>query len=417
MRNLLVIGALTMAAAGVGVAEAGPVTGGLTASGAATLSRPEFGAVTRTGAYVGLPGTDAILKPLAIGGGPIVDFVTFASDPVTRINLTGIAPGAFGSAECGAAPAAGQTCSLPGSPMSFINTPTGSTMTISLTADLVNTSTGASSSGTILYATQFAGQPYQKVLAKLNGGESITSGYSAEFESAGGTVGLRGLSKVTSTLLTFPAPPEYGGSKIGWPSWPFGVLAQEANSTFAGVGGASRGGRSFGAGAGPIADFPTFAAPVRYGDFLNLESAGFGSASCDDAVSEEPCNQPGAPQKTERDSAGNGPSAGSFDGAPPMRDISGVTPFQVPVGAARFAESSYEQLLADLAESLGGPGEGNGNNGGLGVPSVSLAPLSFAPESPEAPEVVPEPSSLVLVAVGLAGALARRQWMVAGARC
>ncbi len=252
VRNLVVISALALAAFGARDAGAGPMTGGLIVPPGTTLNKLDTGAgpVARTGIYVNIRGTDAVLKPLPIASGPIVGFVTFESDPGTKINLTGIAPGAFGSALCDATPAAGQTCSLPGNPMSFANTANGSTMTISLTADLVNTSTGGSTSGTILYATQFLGQSYQQVLATLSGGASIMTGYSAEFESTAGTVGLRGLSKVTSTLVTFPQPPELLGSRIGWPSSPFGGLGQSGsgNGTFAGLGGVGGGGQSFGAG-------------------------------------------------------------------------------------------------------------------------------------------------------------------------
>ncbi len=185
-------------------------------------------AATPAASLAGLSGDDAVVKPLTIDGGPIAGFVSFASDRSRSITLTALAPGSFGSGECGASPAVGQNCTPAGSPLSFVNTPTGSTMTLAATADLVDASTGASSPGSMLLWTEFDGQPYQQVLATLGSGRAIASGYSAEFASAGGSLGLHGVSNVTSAMMTFPSPVSSapGGRTVkGWPVSSFASLS------------------------------------------------------------------------------------------------------------------------------------------------------------------------------------------------
>ncbi len=364
----------------------------------------------------GLSGDDALVKPLAIGGGPIAGFVSFASDRSRSITLTALAPGSFGSGECGAAPAVGQNCSPAGSPLSFVNTPTGSTMTLAASADLVDASTGASSPGAILLWSQFEGQPYQQVLATLGRGGAVASGYSGEFASAAGSLGLRGVSNLTSGMVTFPAvsPASDPRTPKGWPAASFAAPAASGSGVVGGAGASTALATDFMAGVSP-SDLPSFAKSPPAGEFVNAAPPG-GSQGCGGSAAGAPCDQAGASEGG--DAAGpNAPDSNSFDSAP-WQDPGAETAGDEPPTPPTFSEATREQLLTDLAAGVAASTVypfGVPPLATLLPPIATLAVVLEVPERPEVPTTAPEPSALILVAGGVALALLRQRRILAAA--
>jgi hypothetical protein len=122
-------------------------------------------------------------------GGPLLDFITFALRPDYHIDLTGIAPGDFSAAACGAAPAGGQTCTPPGSAFNLINAtdPNGvinSTATFQVSGRAYSgTMASGFSTLTGTYSADF-NVPYQTLLTQLAAGGgtgTVTAPYSARF--------------------------------------------------------------------------------------------------------------------------------------------------------------------------------------------------------------------------------------------
>ena len=159
-----------------------PAGGG---TGSATVVAPV------SGAFAALAGTSAIAKDLNSALQPtgvpflLEDFLVFAAAPTLSLDLTYIEPGQFSSTLCGAAPAAGQTCTpFAGSPFNFVNLPSGSSISSILSFVVSGPATDGVSDGpfTAVYTAQFVGLSYQSVLATLSGGGSLTSSYSASFE-------------------------------------------------------------------------------------------------------------------------------------------------------------------------------------------------------------------------------------------
>src|SRR5207247_5474591 len=122
-----------------------------------------------------------------------------------------------------APPAPGETCTLVGSPLSFVNTATGSTATLSLQSNVRDLATGGTTPGTVVYTMQFEGKPYQQVFATIFGaGGTVATSYSAEFNSANGSAGIHGGVNLTSTGLTFQSGAVSNRASVGWP-WPSSV--------------------------------------------------------------------------------------------------------------------------------------------------------------------------------------------------
>ncbi|HWC95104.1 MAG TPA: hypothetical protein VG456_00105 [Candidatus Sulfopaludibacter sp.] len=123
----------------------------------------------------GIANLNDATEPVGSTFGPF-PFITFEVDPsVPNLLINFIKPGIYTSADCFTTPAAtGQTCTLPGSPFSFVNdSPTSSTASWTfsgVTADGNNWSA--------IFTSQFATESYQDVLAGLASG-SVTSTYSA----------------------------------------------------------------------------------------------------------------------------------------------------------------------------------------------------------------------------------------------
>jgi hypothetical protein len=96
----------------------------------------------------------------------VPDFITFNSGVTTDLTLTYIEPGIYTPAECGAAPAVGQTCTPPGSLFNLVNNPPPvGQATVTWVMEGTTTS-GSTWIGN--FTTQFpAGTPYQTVLTDL----------------------------------------------------------------------------------------------------------------------------------------------------------------------------------------------------------------------------------------------------------
>jgi hypothetical protein len=137
--------------------------------------------VASNGSFSGLVGTDITIRNLTNppdivdgGGFPNQLFISFDAAPLLpNLLINYIAPGVFSAAACGAAPAVGQVCTLPGSPFSFINTPSGSSATFDFT--------GVTSDGLSTWSGVFTSNftiPYQTVFSRLATVGSITNSYS-----------------------------------------------------------------------------------------------------------------------------------------------------------------------------------------------------------------------------------------------
>lgn len=193
----------------VGSAVAAPITGTVNISGSLTdtgtmldftppVGPPNGSFVVsnlgNTGTFATLSNTAGLIMDLNVGTEPVgtpIDvpgFITFAASPTTRLDLTFIQPGDFSSAQCGAAPAPGQTCTPPpgfgGAPgpnaIDLTNTQTGSAALIALNGNAVNTATGETSTWVGTLSAQFT-VPYQTLLGEIAAGTPVSTSYSATF--------------------------------------------------------------------------------------------------------------------------------------------------------------------------------------------------------------------------------------------
>jgi len=147
---------------------------------------------TQTGSFVPLADTVGSLEDLnsvLYPTGAVISFpnwLTFGADPNISFELTYIQPGSFSSAECGLAPASGQTCTLAGSPFNLSNAAAGaginSTVSFGVQGIVHNLATAEQSTFSGTFSTQFVGRPYQSVLATISAGGSERATYSANFE-------------------------------------------------------------------------------------------------------------------------------------------------------------------------------------------------------------------------------------------
>jgi hypothetical protein len=132
-------------------------------------------------APLGLPNGDI---PLAISGNdagniqslvnppdtppsfPAVNFISFSNAGITTVLMLNSFPlGVNGPGQCASPPAAGQMCTVPGSPFNLQNlTATSSTATFRMGG----TTNDSTSTWTGIFASQFNTIPYQTVLANLS---------------------------------------------------------------------------------------------------------------------------------------------------------------------------------------------------------------------------------------------------------
>jgi len=115
---------------------------------------------------------------------PAQPFISFDAAPAfPTLNINFIYPGIYSSANCGTLPATvGQSCTLAGSPFSFVNNPPPAPLGPQATATFVFT--GVTSDGLENWQGNFTSQfsiPYQQVLANLASTGSVTNTFSATF--------------------------------------------------------------------------------------------------------------------------------------------------------------------------------------------------------------------------------------------
>ncbi len=145
---------------------------------------------TSTGSFAPLADTSGTAKDLDVITEPVgspfslMDFLTFSAMPSWHFDLMYIDPGVFGSADCAAAPAAGQTCTPlappPKSPFNLANTVSGSTASFVVRGTAYDDMGGPVSMFTGIYTTQFA-TPYQSLLQTVARGGTVQTSYSATY--------------------------------------------------------------------------------------------------------------------------------------------------------------------------------------------------------------------------------------------
>jgi hypothetical protein len=205
---LAIAGMAGLSAFCVSSASAAPITGTVNISGSVAVGgtfidfQPPVGppsgtfAVSNTGnsgSFAGLSNTAGTILDIATMSGPLTGFLTFASAPNIRLDLTSVDPGSFTSTDCFAAPAAGQTCT-PGAPFpqpNPFNLSNGSASlsvaSITFHGTAVNTTTGETSSFIGVFSSQFT-VPYQTLLSDIAAGGSISTSYSASITATSTTV-------------------------------------------------------------------------------------------------------------------------------------------------------------------------------------------------------------------------------------
>ena len=168
------------------------ITGGVIFSSTLVDFTPGFGGSGKAAIVDGSSGT---FNPLVIGSsaivkdivlpptGGVLDEITFPAAPLVHFNLTSVDLGVFGSAQCGLAPAIGQTCTVPGAPFNLTNTREGSTLSFEVNGNFVDLSDGKADPIPYhgIFTAQFAGERYQQVLGSIAAGGSLITSYSASF--------------------------------------------------------------------------------------------------------------------------------------------------------------------------------------------------------------------------------------------
>ena len=148
-----------------------------------------------TGTFATLVGTNGGVKSFTRSVIPVGatvnydDFITFTAAPTFDIIMTELVPGSFGSAQCGAPAAAGQTCTpvIPGgSAIEFSNSSNGSGglnahAQFNVDVNAKNTATGEISTGVGTFSADFSNTSYQALLATIGAGGVVTSGEHGDF--------------------------------------------------------------------------------------------------------------------------------------------------------------------------------------------------------------------------------------------
>lgn len=173
----------------------------LTIGGTVSLSNPTIdfaptgtGAGTftvagnQTGIFVPLTGTTGTIKDISSAsiqaGVPTLlsSFLTFGGNPNLRFDLTLLAAGTSGSAQCGAVAAPFQVCTPSAtSPLNMENLITGSTLSFSVAGNMVDTLTNQSTPFTGIFTVQFSNLTFQQILTTLSTQGTVTNTFSATF--------------------------------------------------------------------------------------------------------------------------------------------------------------------------------------------------------------------------------------------
>jgi hypothetical protein len=128
--------------------------------------------VGSTGTFAPLITTTGQINGLTAVPGPSMaaNFLTFKSATNLSFTLESVSPGIFGSADCNAAPAAGQTCTPPGTALNLTNTSLNNgTASFTVMGTASEGSGPASDFEGVIQAT-FSGTNYQALLANVANG-------------------------------------------------------------------------------------------------------------------------------------------------------------------------------------------------------------------------------------------------------
>jgi len=201
---LAIAGAASFSVFCISSASAAPINGTVNISGSVAVGMtfidfqppvgPPDGAFVvsntgNTGSFGSLNNTAGIIKDLdetvqtpGMNFPALTGFMTFAAAPDIRLDLTSIDPGTFGSADCFAPAAPGQTCTPTGpfpNPFNLSNgSATTSSASITFRGNAVNTLTNETGTFVGIFSTQFT-VPYQMLLQEITSGSTVSTSYSA----------------------------------------------------------------------------------------------------------------------------------------------------------------------------------------------------------------------------------------------
>ncbi|MGB6429206.1 MAG: hypothetical protein WBF06_01365 [Candidatus Acidiferrales bacterium] len=217
-------------------ATADPITGVLNVTGTVEISSGSIAfandafyinnpATSQQGGFTALAGTQGMIDnitnpPDTTGALDVPDFMTFDAAPNITFTLTYLLPGIDGSTDCTSPiPAAGQVCTpdlLVQSPFDLANmSATSSIASFSILGVEVDSLTGDTVPVTGVFTIPLSDESFQKLLATIAGGGTVTSSFAAQFSTpaapspapepgvllmlAIGMMGLVGLKSARST--------------------------------------------------------------------------------------------------------------------------------------------------------------------------------------------------------------------------
>lgn len=150
-------------------------------------------ASTQQGGFTALEGTTGTIQnimnpPDATGPLDVPDFITFADASNITITLTYLLPGIDGAAGCSASPAAaGQVCAPNVPAQSPYNLQNTSATSSSASFEVLGTEVDSTSMTSIpivgTFTTPFSNLNFQNLLSEVEGGQTITTSFSAEFST------------------------------------------------------------------------------------------------------------------------------------------------------------------------------------------------------------------------------------------
>lgn len=123
---------------------------------------------------------DFVATPGALN---ISNFITLAAFPNLAFTTNSLNAGIFGAGACGALPASGQTCTVPGSAVNFTNlTSTSSQASFVLFGTVSDGSGDDPSDFTATFTATFSDKNYQTVLATIALGQQISTSFQASVD-------------------------------------------------------------------------------------------------------------------------------------------------------------------------------------------------------------------------------------------
>jgi hypothetical protein len=376
---VLVMGLLVLPAHAVVVTGELDINAGAVALSATGIT---FTTLPTTGVFVAAPGTLATTADLSFAAPSAANFITFAAAPTSSITSTSLSAGVFTSANCGAAPVVGQTCTPPSSPLNLVNTSTGVFASFTVQGT-VSTAAGATPI-TGVYTLQFPDTKYQSVLTTLAGGGIVRASYSAEFSSTAGRFTIGGSLGLTAAGIDFSP-----SASVAAPADQF-TIATPSTGFFTPLLGTTGAALDLLFATTPpetpvnVNNFLTFAAdPLTHATLTFLEGGVFQSANCGAApVAGQTCTPPLSPFMFANVAGG---SIAIFDVHADLVQGPDTSPY-VGLFSLQFAGLPFQQVLAQLAQ---------------GQSVTGLYSAAFGTRSPSTP--TPEPGTVLLLAAGVVG--------------